>query len=216
MKKTVLILAAVVAFLAGFTMDSGAHMRAGCGGTGMEMGGDMPEMGPGMCGSCMAMSGEGPMMGAGMVEMMIKHLELDAKQASAFKAAHLKMKKESIQKKAELQIAVLELGELSSNEPVDMKAAEAKIRQIESLRSDMKILHLRTHEQVKGMLTPAQKIKLESIMEKRMGGNIGMMRKCRMMGDMEDMGPAHQMEESDMQGGKGEGHNMPTHEGHGH
>jgi Spy/CpxP family protein refolding chaperone len=216
MKKIVLIFAVVVISMMVFTADSRAHMCARCGGTGMEMGEEMPAMGPAMCGICMGMSGEGPMMGAGMMDMMIKHLELDAKQASAFKATHLKMKKESIQKKAELQIAELELGELRSSDPVDMKAAEAKIRQVESLRSDMKILHLRTHEQVKGMLTPEQKIKLESFMEKRMGGSMGMMRKCRMMGDMGDMGPAHQMEEGDMQGGEGEGHNMHPHEGHGH
>ena len=152
-------------------------------------------------------------MGAGMMGMMIKHLELDAKQASAFKAIHLKMKKESIQKKAELEIAGLELGELRSSDPIDMKAAEAKVRQIESLRSDLKILHLRAHEQVRGMLTPEQKIKLESFMEKRMGHGMGMMRNCGMMGNMGGMGRMHQMEEGDMQGEEGmEGHDMPSHE----
>jgi len=216
MKKTVLIFAVVIALLTGFTVDSRAHMCAGCGGPGMEMGGHMPEMGPGMCGNCMAMSGEGRMMGSGMMGMMIKHLGLDAKQASAFRAIHLKLKKESIQKIAELEIAELELGELRSSDPLDMKAAEAKIRQIESLRSDLKILHLRAHEQVKGMLTPEQKIKLESFMEERMGGGMGMMRNCRMMGDMGEMGQTRQMEDDDMQGEEGMGgHNMPSHESHG-
>ena len=206
MKKTVLIFTVVIASLIGFSADSRAHMCDGCGG---------PGMGRGMCGNYMAMSGEGPMMGTGMMGMMIKHLELDAKQASAFRAIHLKMKKESIQKKAELEIAELELGELRNSDPVDMKAAEAKVRQIESLRSDLKILHLRAHEQVRGMLTPEQKIKLDSIMEKRMGRGMGMMRNCGMMGDMGGMGRMHQMDEADMQGGESmEGHDMPPDEGH--
>ena len=127
------------------------------------------------------------------------------------------MKKESIQKKADLQIAELELRELRNSDPVDLKAAEAKIRQIESLRSDLRILHLRTHEEVKGMLTPEQKIKLESFMEKGMGGGMGMMRNCRMMGNMGGMGRMHQMEEGDMQEGEdSEGHDMPPDEDHGH
>ena len=217
MKKNVLIFTVVVTFLMGFTIDSQANMCGKCSGRGMEMREHMPEMGPGMCGDCMAMSGEGPMMGAGMMGMMIKHLELNEKQTSAFKAIHLKMKKESIQKKAELQIAELELRELRNSDPVDLKAAEAKIRQVESVRSDLRILHLRAHEEVKGMLTPEQKIKLESFVEKRMGSGMGMMRNCRMMGNMGGMGRMHQMEDGDMQGGEGsEGHDMPPDEGHEH
>lgn len=208
MKKTVLIFTVVVTFLMGFSIGSQADMRCKCSGMGMRE--NMPEMGPGMGGDGMAMSGEGPMMG------MIKHLELNEKQTSAFKAIHLKMKKASIQKKADLQIAELDLREMRNSDQVDMKAAEAKIRQIESLRSDLRILHLRAHEEVKGMLTPEQKIKLQSFMEKGMGSAMGMMRNCRMMGDMGGMGRMHQMEEGDMQGGDGEGHDMQPDEGHEH
>jgi Spy/CpxP family protein refolding chaperone len=211
MKNTVLIFTVVVALLIGFTADSRADMCGKCSGMGMGIREKMPEMGPGMCGNCMAMSGEGPMMGAGVMEM-IKHLELDEKQASAFKAVHLKMKKESIQKRAELQIAELELMELRSSDPVDLMAAEAKIRQIEALRSGLRISHLRTHEGVKGMLTPEQKVKLDSFMETGTGGAMGRMRHCRMMGNMGSMGGmgrVRQMEESDMQRGDGsEGHDM--------
>lgn len=217
MKKTFLIFTVVAAFLIGFALDSRADMR-GRRGMGMEMQ-EMHEMGPGMCGNCMAMSGEGPMMGARMMGM-IKYLGLDQKQAAAFKAIHLKMKKASIQKRADLQIAELELRELRNSDPVDLKTAEAKVRQIESLRSDLRILHLRTHEEVKGMLTPEQKIKLESFMEKGMGGGMGMMRNCGMMGNMGRMGGMRRMpqtEEGDMQEGEDSaGHDMPADEDHGH
>jgi Spy/CpxP family protein refolding chaperone len=192
MKNAFLIFTSTVIILLGFTVDSRADM----------------------CGDCMAMSGEGPIMGAGVMEM-IKYLELDEKQASALKAVHLKMKKESIQRKAELQIAELELMELRSSDPVDLMAAEAKIRQIEALRSDLRISHLRTHEGVKGMLTPEQKIKLDSFMEKGTGSAMGRMRHCRMMGNMGGMGQTRQMEESDMQRSDGSGgHDIQPDEGH--
>ena len=126
------------------------------------------------------------MMGADMGEM-IKGLGLDDKQTAAFKSIHLKMKKERIKKGAEVRIAELELQELLGNEPVDMKAAEAKIKQIESLQTDMRILHIRTHESVKAMLTPEQRKKLDSFMG--MGHDMGMMgnkkRNCRMMENMQ-------------------------------
>ena len=190
MKKSVLLVAFVVIFLMGLSIDSDARM---CGkGMGKGMG---KAKGPGMCGQCMGMSGEHPMMGAGM-KAMITNLGLDEKQNEAFKAIHLKMKKERIQKSADLSVAEVELGEVLDNDPVDMKAAEAKVRQIESLRSELKMLHIRTHGAVKAMLTPEQRKKLDSITGKGMmgcgmemdcargmGRGRGMMEKCRMMGD---------------------------------
>jgi len=99
-----------------------------------------------------------------------------------------------------------------------MKAAEAKVRQIESLRSELKMLHIRTHGAVKAMLTPEQRKKLDSITGKGMmgcgmemdcargmGRGRGMMEKCRMMGDRggmnmsdDDTQDADDMDDADM------------------
>jgi Spy/CpxP family protein refolding chaperone len=132
MKKSVLFFAIIVVFLAGFAIDSHADMRGKNRGWGMPMCDKMHGMGPDMCG-CMAMSGERPMKGMGM-RMMISNLGLDEKQKAEFRAIHITMKKERIQKNAQISIAELELRELLDNDPVDTKAAEAKIKQIESLR----------------------------------------------------------------------------------
>jgi Spy/CpxP family protein refolding chaperone len=149
------------------------------------------------------------MMGDGMM-VMSKNLGLDEKQTAAFKAIHLRMKKERIQKNAEISIAELELREVLDNEPVDMKTAEAKVRQIDSLRSELKILHIRTHEEVKAMLTPEQRKKLGSFMgmgmmgcgmgmdcAKGMGHGLGMMENCRMKGNRGGMRQMNRMKQAD-------------------
>ena len=222
MKKGILFFAIIAVLLMGFTIDSDAVTGKGRG-RGTEMSKKMPGKGPGMCGQCMAMSGERPMMGMGMMTEMSKHLGLDEKQTAEFKALHLKMKKERIQKEAEVRIAELELGEILDKDAVDMKAAEAKVRQIESLRSDMKLSHIRTHEQVKAMLTPEQRQKLDSFrgMGMGMGRGMGMGHptgKGRGMGKMGDcrMMQMDQMAEDDMQGTEDrDDSDMPS-EGHAH
>lgn len=208
MKKRVLLLAVVFVFLTGLTIQSDAGMRS----KGKGMG-----MGPGKCDKCMGMQGKQPMIGAGMMGM-IKELGLDDKQAAEFKSIHLKMKKERIQKGAEVRIAELELQELQSKDRVDMKAAEAKIRQIETLKSEMKISHIRTHESVKAMLTPEQRKKLDSFrgMGQGMGMRGNMKKNCGMMGNMQGSGQPQQMDEYNPQDQEDtEDSDMPD-EGHVH
>ena len=225
MKKSILLFAFVVVFLMGLSIDSDAKM---CGkGMGKGMG---VAKGRDMCGQCMGMAGEGPMMGTGMMAMS-KNLGLDENQTLAFKAIHLKMKKERIQKNAEISIAGLELREVLGNDPVDIKTAEAKVRQIESLRSELKMLHIRTHEAVKAMLTPEQRKKLDSITgtgmmgcgmgmdcAKGMGRGMGMMENCRMMGGG-GMMQMDRMKQTDEDAGQGmedmDDSDMPE-EGHAH
>ena len=197
MKKSVLFFAMIVVFLAGFTIDSHADMHGKGRGGRMPMYNKMQGMGPGMCG-CMAMSGERPMMGKGM-GMMISNLGLDEKQTAEFRAIHVTMKKERIQKNAQINIAELELREVLDKDPVDMKTAEAKVKQIESLRAELKMLHIRTHEKVKAMLTPEQRKKFDSFMGMGMGmgRGMGMMENCRMMGSMSGMRQMDRMTQSD-------------------
>jgi Spy/CpxP family protein refolding chaperone len=169
-----------------------------------------------MCDKCMgkgaAMAGEHPMLGK------LKALGLDEKQMGEVKAIHFRVMKEVIKKKADLQVARVEMKEILGQEPVDLKAAEAKIRQIEALRGDMKIMHIKAREEVKSKLTPEQKKKFEAMMATmpmmhggmmgKMNGKCGMKgkmkkcKKCGMMGggmmdpdDDDDMfsGPADEM-----------------------
>ena len=134
-------------------------------------------------GKGMGMAGEHPMF------EKLKSLGLDEKQMGEVKAIHSKTMKEAIKKKADMQVASIELKEILSQDPVDLKAAEAKIRQIEAVRGDMKIMHIKAHEEVKSKLTPEQRKKFESMMPMMHSGMMGKMKcECGMKGKMAGKG----------------------------
>lgn len=120
----------------------------------------------------LTVSGEAVMgdMGFGQPHMMGKMMSmlgLDKDQAAAVAAIHFNTRKNVIKKRAEIDVARIELGEIVTKDVVDMKAAEAKIRQIESIRSDIHMLHLKAREDVKSKLTPEQKEKFKAMTEAR-------------------------------------------------
>lgn len=157
MKKLVLLLAVVL--LVGMSVSSYAMGKK-----------DMP--GKGMHGDQMMMD-------------KFAALGLDEKQKETITAIHLRMKKDVIRKKADIDVAEVELRELLGKDAVDLKAAEAKVKQIESLRADMKMMHIRTHEEIKSNLTPEQKKKFAAMH----GGHGGFMegRGCAACGACGDM-----------------------------
>lgn len=171
---------------------------------GMHMGGEMKHHG---------MEGMGGMMGED--HPMWKHLVnlgLDEKQREAVKSIKSKEMKEMIKKRADKQIAKVELKEILAKDPVDMRAVEAKLKQIETIKTDMHLSHIRTMEEVKALLTPVQKKKMKEMIEmgpmgRGMGmmhgggmmhrGGMGMMEGCGMMhrGDREMMSSPEKQEE---------------------
>ncbi len=134
-----------------------ARMEGGCmGGHGM-MGGQ--GMGHGM------MGGQG-MMGGRMMEtehhlaMILDGLGLNDQQKKAIGEIRSSMKKDTIRRMADISIARLELGDLLLQDPLDMKAVEAKVRQLGSLRTEMHLAHIKILENIKAQLTPEQRKKL--------------------------------------------------------
>ena len=170
-----------------------------------------------------AMRGKG--MGKGMTGMQgehsmiekLKSLGLDDKQMDEVKAIHFRVMKETIKKKADMQVARLELRELLDQDPVDVKAAEAKIRQVEALSGDIRILHIKAHEEVKGKLTHEQRKKFAAMMPMMYGGMMskmkcdcgmkGKMKKCKKCGMM-GKGMMHSDDDDDMFSG-----DRPDHDG---
>lgn len=182
--KKVLFIALALMLLGGLAADADAmmggkmHGKQDKGMGKMDMGMGKHEMGSGMH--------EGHMM------KKVMALGLDDKQKEAVQAIHFRWKKEAIRKNADIEIAEMELKEILSKDPVDIKAAEQKIRQIETLKADMHVSHLKIHEEVKAKLTPEQKKKLHSMMEMgpmgmgmgHMGG-VDRMGGCMMMQGMD-------------------------------
>jgi Spy/CpxP family protein refolding chaperone len=123
------------------------------------------------------MHGMGGMQGCGMMmdddHPMMKHimdLGLDEKQKEAFKTLRSKTMKDMIKKRADKQIAGVELGDLLGKDVVDMKAVEASVKKTESLRTEMFLAHIRAHEEMKSILTPEQRKRLKEMMA---GGDAG-------------------------------------------
>ena len=166
MRKIVLMGLVVFALAVAGTNYSYAQM-CGCMG---KMGGDMPMMG--------AMEHKGmehhDMKGDGMMGMMeeghlmmkkLMSLDLDEKQKEAMRDTKNRVMKETIKKKAEKQVAKIELKELLGKHSVDIKAVESKLKQIEALRTDMELSHIKALESIKALLTDAQKMQLKEMSE---------------------------------------------------
>lgn len=143
--------------------------------------------------ACMTAS-EGDCGCGGSPMERLKDLGLDEKQKEAIQTIHLRTKKEMVRKKADLQVAKIELKEILLKDPVDLKAAEAAVKKIEGMKSEKRMLHIKTMEEIKTNLTQEQKKKFVSTMGMgmcKMGQGKGMMRGCGMhcMDGMDDMCP---------------------------
>jgi Spy/CpxP family protein refolding chaperone len=150
-------------------------------------------MGPGMGkgGKCgMGMTGMGPGCGMGMgmgmwdgahAQYIIDALGLDDAKANEIKSLLQQLQKEMIKKRAEIQVAEVELKEILGKDSVDIKAAETKVKQIAALKTDAVMMHIQGIEDVKTKLTPEQKKKLTDMMQMRGMGHGKPPMDCPMM-----------------------------------
>lgn len=90
---------------------------------------------------------------------------LDEQQRETIKEIKSKVIKEMIKKRAEEQVSNIELRELLDKDPVNMKAVEAILRQIETVKTEMHLSLIRAREEVKSKLTPAQRKKFKGMPE---------------------------------------------------
>ncbi len=90
-------------------------------------------------------------------------LNLTEAQQEAFEGIYNNLQKEMIRKRADVGVAEVELREILTRDPVDMKAAEDKVRQIASTQADIRILHLKAGEEFRGQLTPEQQARFDDL-----------------------------------------------------
>jgi Spy/CpxP family protein refolding chaperone len=148
------------------------------------------------------MGGHMGMMEPGpMLRMLTTELSLSEGQEKQLKDIMYQAAKTSIKQRADVRVAELELQQLLDADPVEMGKVEAKLKDIEGLRTALRLNLIKAHEQAKGVLSPEQRQKFERIHD-RLPGMRGMMGEGG-MGRMEMMGP--QMR-SGMSGGGTEGH----------
>jgi Spy/CpxP family protein refolding chaperone len=126
-----------------------------------EMGGR--GMGPGMMYGC---GMDGMMMDAEHhMSEIVKGLNLDDQQKAFMGEIKSRMMKETIRRKADMRIAQIELKDLLMQDTVDMKAVEAKVKQLEMMRTEMQLSHIKAMEECKAKLTPDQRKKFREMME---------------------------------------------------
>ena len=114
--------------------------------------------------------GSGMMCGCGMDGQMmgtehLKSLNLDEQQKAFIGEIKSRMQKETIRRTADMRIVQIELKDLLSKDPVDMKAVEAKAKQLEMMRTEMHLSHIKAMEDCKAKLTPQQRKKLREMIE---------------------------------------------------
>ncbi len=121
--------------------------------------------------------------------MQMDELKFDEKQKDALKEIENAALKELIRKRADKQIAEIELRELLEKESVDLKAVEAKLKQIAAINAETQLIAIKSMESMKAKLTPEQRQMLKKLrpMEDRM--KPPMMRKG--MRDEMKMPPPH-------------------------
>ena len=94
-------------------------------------------------------------------------LGLNPQQVEALRKIAIDNRRAGIQRRADLQIAGLDLMTLRRAEPVDLPKVEAKVREMEKMRADGQIARFRADEQSKAQLTADQRDKLKALMMAR-------------------------------------------------
>ena len=98
-----------------------------------------------------------------MVLMNRQELGLTTQQVDSLRNLGMDSWRAAIRRRADLQLARLDLMSLRFSDPVDMGKIEAKVREIEKLRGDGSIARIRTVEAAKAQLTAEQREKLKGL-----------------------------------------------------
>jgi DNA gyrase/topoisomerase IV subunit A len=102
-----------------------------------------------------------------LISLMLRHREklgLSDDQVRRLEQLRTDFGKESIRKEADLRVAEMDLDALLDAPNVDLGKVEAKVREIEKTRADLRLARIRTIEKAKELLTPDQRKKLQEIL----------------------------------------------------
>jgi hypothetical protein len=102
-----------------------------------------------------------------LISTMLRNREklgLSADQTRNLEQLRENFQKDSIRKEADLRVAEMDLNGLLEAQPVDMAKVEAKLREIERLRADLRLARIRTIEKGKDQLTTDQRKKLQELL----------------------------------------------------
>jgi len=91
-----------------------------------------------------------------------EYLGLSPEQVRKLEQLRDDFQRQSIRKEADRRILELDIAALLDQQPVDVSKVEAKIREVEKLRADLRVARVHAIEQAKGVLTAEQRKKFYS------------------------------------------------------
>jgi hypothetical protein len=102
-----------------------------------------------------------------LITLMLRHREelgLSPEQAQGLERLRAGFQREAIRREADLRLAEMDLATLLDTEPADLAQVEAKLREIERERAELRLARIRTIEQGKALLTSEQRGKLRTLL----------------------------------------------------
>jgi len=102
-----------------------------------------------------------------------QELGLNPTQVQNLERLRADFQREATRRDAELRAAETALGTMVQADPVDMTGVEAKLRDIEKQRADLRLARIKTIEQGKSQLTQEQRTKLSSLLASSAPGRAG-------------------------------------------
>jgi Spy/CpxP family protein refolding chaperone len=101
-----------------------------------------------------------------VISQILSHkeaLELSADQVRKLEQLRDDFQRRSIRSEADLKIVEIDIAALLETEPVDMTKLEAKVREGEKLRGELRIARIRAIEQARAVLNSEQKKKFQDL-----------------------------------------------------
>jgi len=120
-------------------------------------------------------------------------LGLDEKQKEAVREIKSRVMKDTVRKRADLEVARIDLRDLLRKDQVDMTAVEATLAKMASLQTDIRLSHIKASQEIKTKLTPEQRKKFKEMLEMGPGTE-------RMKHDGRRMTPPAEKKEGALQG----------------
>jgi Spy/CpxP family protein refolding chaperone len=102
-----------------------------------------------------------------LITLILRHreeLRLSADQVRNLERLRGEFQREAIRREADIRIAEMDLASLLDARPVDLAKVEAKIREIERAKADLRLARIRAIEQGKALLSPEQQAKLTDLL----------------------------------------------------
>ncbi len=102
-----------------------------------------------------------------VITVMLAHKEdlgLSAAQVQSLERLRSEFQREAIKRDADLRVAEMDLAALLKADPVDMAKVEAKVREFEKARGDLRLARIRVIEQARALLSQDQRAKLAALL----------------------------------------------------